>query len=349
MKENTCVSFAHYYQPNASVQFAYSVDWIAVKEKNHSILLVGKKGLYCKPFDVAGNACWESSSLREWLNTEWVTRAFSHGLECLLVPVNSSAPLDVKSLLPYHKPDDGFRPKSTAEDYVFLLSANEITDLLSPSMISTEPHWIADRTVIESNHTVKYWTRPVENSDVNVIDEAGNAVFCSPDTDHVFVRPAVWIDNFFIQRCYMDAISLWKRQVDNVRCNAFNYEEFRKAATAAFDVLYLYSKWVDTIVSVPKLVTEMIILIAKYSELHIKDETPEHLLSVNAAESLCNQSTHWNTIYNQSPAPGQPGAMKNGFIMRGLDGDSIVVDATTFDMMNPMDKVELSRKGFFTL
>lgn len=46
MKENTCVSFAHYYQPNASVQFAYSVDWIAVKEKNHSILLVGKNGLY---------------------------------------------------------------------------------------------------------------------------------------------------------------------------------------------------------------------------------------------------------------------------------------------------------------
>ena len=163
---------------------------------------------------------------------------------------------------------------------------------------------------------------------MNVIDEAGSAVFCSPDTDHVFVRPAVWIDNFYIQRCYMDAISLWKKQVDDVRRNAFNYEEFRKAATAAFEVLYLYSKWVDKIVSVPKLVTEMFILIAKYSELHIKDETPEHLLSINAAESLCDQSTHWNTIYNRFPECTSHSVIEHIVHIDGVTGSSPVATTT---------------------
>lgn len=344
------VSFGHYYQPDARIQFAYDVDWIALCEKNHAVLLLSKNGLYCKPFDENGDSNWGTSSLREWLNTVWVEKCFSHGLECLLIPVDSKSPMEVRSLLPYEKPVDGFRFKSVDEDYVFLLSETEVTELLDSQTSRMEPHWMADRSVIDSIHNAKWWIRPTGvSSDNNIIDEEGKSSFNSPDADGVFVRPAVWVDNIYIQRCFMDALKLWEKQIDSVKNNAFNYEKFKEAASAAYSVLYLYSKWADKVVTYPKLVTEVIILIAKYSEIHITDETPEHLLSLHAANALCKQSIHWNTIYKHHPSPGQPGALKNGFIMQGLEGASIVVDASTFDMLNPMDKQQLSNDGYFTL
>lgn len=348
--KKTEVSFAHYYQPDARVQFAYNVEWIALCEKNRAVLLISKNGLYCKPFDENGNRNWETSSLRKWLNSDWVGKCFSHWLECLLIPVSSKSPLNVRSLLPYEKPVDGFRSKSADEDYVFLLSESEVTELLDSQTARMVPHWMADRSVIDSIHNAKWWIRSTGVSGGNnIIDEEGKSSFISPDADGVFVRPAVWVDNFYIQRCFMDAVKLWEKQIDSVKKNAFNYEMFKEAASAAYSVLYLYSNWADKVVSYPKLVTELIILIAKYSEMHITDETSEHILSLNAADALCEQSIHWNTIYKHHPSPGQPGALKNGFIMQGLHGESIVVDASTFDMLNPMDKQQLSNDGYFTL
>ena len=97
------------------------------------------------------------------------------------------------------------------------------------------------------------------------------------------------------------------------------------------------------------MVVALIILISKFSEVYLSNENDHHRLAINAAESFCSQSIHWNTIYKSHPQPGQPGALKNGFVMSDLSGDFIVVDSRTFDVEHPLDKIELANKGYFTL
>ena len=111
----------------------------------------------------------------------------------------------------------------------------------------------------------------------------------------------------------------------------------------------MYSRWTDHVISYPKLVMELVVLIARFSEIGFEKETVEHRLALIAAERLCGESVHWTTIYRRNPGPGQAGSLKNGFVMYDLAGQTIVVDADTFDMMHPFDVRRLVREGYYIL
>lgn len=349
MRKGSLVSFGHYWQPESKIKFAYDVEWIALKEKSNAMLLLSREGIYCKPFDTNGKSIWRDSSLRTWLNEDWIQNCFGNGDESLIVPAPADDPLRVKDLVPYSMPNEGFRTKSEDEDYVFLLNEDELDELLTDRDFFLSPHWMAVRTAEERPETVKWWIRNDDDINCFCIDENGNYTECNPDSDMVFVRPAIWIDNFYIERLHRETVTEWKTNLRNVRKNQFDYEEFCGAASKAFSILYLYSNWIDTVISCPKIVIELMMLIAKYSETHLDDECDEHLLAMNAAASLCSQSLDWKTIYKNNPKPGQPGALKNGFIMKNLNGEVIVVDGRTFDMKNPLDKRHLAEEGYYTM
>ena len=343
------ISFAHYWQPDEEQQWAYDIEWKAIKSINGAVLLVSKEGLYCKPLDIRGGENWKDSSLRKWLNEEWIQNSFRYGHENLVVPVSSDTPLEVPSLVPYSMPKEGFREKREGEDYVFLLSVEEIKELLPESSYCLEPHWIADRSSIKNPHFVKWWTRTEKSTDNNCISEAGLDMHCDPDAENVFVRPALWLDNFYIKRLHMDAVREWEWLVRDVKDNKFDFSAFKHAAVSAHGILYLYSGWVDDVISCPKFLMELAMLIARFSEIHLDNETEDHQLALIIADRLCNESIHWTTIYQHNPGPGQPGSLKNGFILRNLEGEVIILDATTFDIEHPFDKEKLVEEGYFIL
>lgn len=351
IKTRSVVSFAHYYQPDTGVQFGYDIDWLAITEKNRAVLLVSRYGLYCKPLSSDGNTSWSQSTLRKWLNEEWIEQSFfKYGNGVLVVPTPTDNPLNVRSLLPYKKTvGNGLRAKGENEDYVFLLSAEE-ANILSEGHLGMEAHWVADKTQLDSWHNVKWWTRPSADKDTNCIDENGEEIFCSPEvSDCVFVRPAMWLDNYYIQRNVMDVTESWRRMLSSAQHNKFDYELFKLTAAQTYTILHLYYNHAKLFVAYPKIIVQMIILIAKYSEIHMSSETTEHQLSMNAANSFCAQSIEWTTIYRRDPANGHLGGFGKAFVMNDLSGQGIVVDADTFDMDHPLDMQKLANDGCFTL
>lgn len=267
----------------------------------------------------------------------------------MVVPVPSETPLEVPSLVPYSMPEEGFREKREYEDYVFLLSVEEIKELLPEDYHCLEPFWMADRSSIQNPHCVKWWARAENGTDNNCISEAGIEMHCDADADNVFVRPALWLDNFYIKRLHMDAVQKWKKLVRNAKENRFDFSAFKHAAASAYGILHLYSGWVDDAVSCSKLVMELVVQIARFSEVHLDKETEDHRLALIIADRLCDESIHWTTIYRHNSGPGQPGSLKDGFIMRNLEGEVIIIDAATFDIDHPYDKEKLVKEGYFIL
>ena len=122
------VSFAHYYQPDTEVESSYDIEWVVLTQKGGAVLLASRYAMYCKPFSSDGSTTWEQSTLRKWLNDEWIDKSFvKYGNGFMVVPTPAADPLNVRSLLPYRKvADDGLRVKTDDEDYVFLLSQSEV-------------------------------------------------------------------------------------------------------------------------------------------------------------------------------------------------------------------------------
>ena len=341
------VSFAHYYQPDSRVQFAHDIEWVAVRESEGAVLLVSKTGIYCRPLDDKGKTEWKDSSLREWLNSEFLQNSFCHGDETMLIPVPSETPLQVGSLMPYQLPvENELRHKGADQDYVFILNEDEIGILPDEGHILI-PNWLALREIDKEDRPehVKWWLRPGKKH--NCVETDGSLSLCEPDSDNVFVRPAVWLDNICIQRVIEDTASGWEKLVTDAENDSFDYDYFRHVASKTFDILYWYSDYTYSAKHYPSTILRMISTFSRFYETSLSDETDLHMLAQNAASSFRFQSKEWIHVYRQLPKG--LGGYRDAFIMPDIYGGTIVVDPNTFDLEHPMDKAKLAREGCFTM
>ena len=81
------VSFGQYPQKGDAPE---PIRWLVGGEKQQekksgSLLLVSLDALDCKPFDESGSTDWKTSSLRRWLNGEFLERAFTPAQQSLLM------------------------------------------------------------------------------------------------------------------------------------------------------------------------------------------------------------------------------------------------------------------------
>ena len=99
------------------------ITWTVLRADKGKALIVSKYGLDLQPFNESGEeALWEDCSLRQWLNEEFYTEAFSKEEQEMIqkttVPAEDSYWADI---------DGG----NDTEDYVFLLSASETLKYMS--------------------------------------------------------------------------------------------------------------------------------------------------------------------------------------------------------------------------
>lgn len=88
------------------------IEWIVLKEEEHSSLCISKYLLDCKPYhDFPENVTWQDCTLRGWLNHEFLESAFS-------------AEEREKIILSTVK-----NPAGNTQDYIFLLSTDEVEEL----------------------------------------------------------------------------------------------------------------------------------------------------------------------------------------------------------------------------
>lgn len=116
------VFFGSYEQDNDTSNGAEDIEWLVLTVEDGKALVISKYALDCKPYNTDRDVTWdtdvtwESCSLREWLNSNFINVAFSDDEKELIPTVTVYADKNPES-----SRDSG----NATQDQVFLLSISE--------------------------------------------------------------------------------------------------------------------------------------------------------------------------------------------------------------------------------
>ncbi len=200
------VSFGRYEQDNDLTNGPEEIEWFVLDydEKEHKALLLSKYCLDEKPYNTEKkDITWEKSTIREWLNSEFLQSAFSAEERdaILITDVDNSMSQGYKSW----KLNGG----NNTQDQVFLLSyaeANLYLNVTFDGEDNAKAH--AYETVYafaqnrspdkyNSETAVGFWwlRSPGDKQQCEaLVNSYGKLDFLYADYDDVSVRPALWIN-----------------------------------------------------------------------------------------------------------------------------------------------------------
>lgn len=186
------VFFGAYEQDNNTSNGKEKIEWLVLEVKEGKALVISKDALDCKQYNTSDtDITWETCTLREWLNNDFINAAFSEEEGAVIPTVTVSAD---------NNPDYGTNPGNATQDRVFLLSITEANKYFSSdSERQCEP---TDYAVANGAYSINgnccWWLRsPGDIQDsaacvsyFGVVYEFGDFVY----NGIYAVRPALWID-----------------------------------------------------------------------------------------------------------------------------------------------------------
>ena len=190
------IKYGKYEQDNDSSNGIEDIEWIILAKDDNKMLVISDKAIDCKPYNTSSaNITWETCSLRNWLNNDFINSEFSATEKTMISSVKVSADKN-----PDYDTDAG----NDTEDKVFLLSIEEANRYFKydseRQCVSTEYAKAngAYTYEIDGASNCFWWLRSqggysnksasVVNSD-GTVSKYGNAV----DDNRDCVRPAMWI------------------------------------------------------------------------------------------------------------------------------------------------------------
>ena len=184
------VRFGSYEQDGNASNGQELVEWRVLERQGSQLLLVSEYALNCESYnETSSKVTWEKSTIRAWLNGEFLSIVFSEG-EQGYIKTNT---------VPAHKnPRYYTNPGSATEDRVFLLSIEEVEKYFKTD---------EDRKCKPTQYAVKqgvngdncwWWLRsPGSLSNLAAIVSFNGSVSSSGvgvPSSRGAVRPALWID-----------------------------------------------------------------------------------------------------------------------------------------------------------
>ena len=194
--EKKIITFGTYRQHMEGGSFSNektAIEWIVLAEENGRKLLLSRYVLDCQPYHTAAeDVTWENSSLRKWLNEDFLNTSFSPEEQAAIQAVSVSA-----------DPNSNYEsdPGSDTTDQVFLLSMEEAEKyLVTDDDRKCEPTDYAEYMGVFPDAYFKgcYWwlrtpgsknDRAVDIDCTGAVDSNGYGVSNSDNG----VRPAIWI------------------------------------------------------------------------------------------------------------------------------------------------------------
>lgn len=188
------VFFGAYEQDNNTSNGKEEIEWLVLDKKDGKILVISKYILDCEKYQNDWNVyyhstnTWDNSSLRTWLNEDFINEAFSSTEKSRIPTVTVSAEKNPSSYSDY------VSAKET-QDKIFLLSYTE-----------AEKYFSSDdaRECVRTNYATKkssldYWWLRTEgffsDSPVTVSSSGQILTKLGRDANSIEgVRPAMWID-----------------------------------------------------------------------------------------------------------------------------------------------------------
>ncbi len=189
--------FGSYYQENSSEKTP--IEWLVLKKTDSKVLLLSRYGLDCKQYHHE-YACmtWEKSDLRNWLNGEFLSNAFTASEQEKIVTTKIEND---------NNPKYGTSGGNSTEDRVFCLSLAEAECLFNdntprkcvPTPYAVEKGVEGDsRELIEGRACCYWWLRSPGKHQIYVsfvfadgaLGPGGSIV----NGDINAVRPALWVN-----------------------------------------------------------------------------------------------------------------------------------------------------------
>lgn len=212
IKVGSCIKFGMYEQDNDTTNGKEYIDWLVLEVKDGKAFVISKQLLDRQPYHTDSVAVtWETCSLRNWLNNEFLNNAFTAEEQEMIPAKKVSADKN-----PEHKTDPG----KVTSDKVFLLSfdqaiqyismlgedctATDYVTALNDYLKVTPNFWL--RTPGETQESAMYFGSRSsylyyeayisgefdDIGNVSLYDVIGND--SRVGNDSMPVRPAMWID-----------------------------------------------------------------------------------------------------------------------------------------------------------
>lgn len=173
-----------------------ALEWLVIGEKDDRLLLITKDCIEALPYNnERKKVTWESCDLREWLNGDFIEKAFSEEERKIIVSTELENP-DNK------RPDGAIGGKNTT-DRAFLLSHDEVIKYFPDGFnIYTEPSPSAEKEIaeyeIDGREIWWWWTRsPGLGQDMATVVNGvtfGIGDDGLPVNEKCGVRPAIWVN-----------------------------------------------------------------------------------------------------------------------------------------------------------
>lgn len=187
------ITFGAYEQDGNASNRKEPIEWVVLDKADNKVLVLSTKALDCKPYNDRDVGCtWKTCSLREWLNDEFYKTAF---------PSEDQERIVLTDVAAHENPDFSTNPGMNTDDYIFLLSVDEVNQYLpydvdrmcSPTEYAKEHGGFEKKSL----GTCWWWLRtPGEtssdacsvNSDGTIDTDDGTV-----NSDKGCVRPAMWV------------------------------------------------------------------------------------------------------------------------------------------------------------
>ncbi len=124
------VTFGHYEQDNDTANGKEAIEWLVLDKKDGSALVISRYGLdWQEYYDGSKAATWENSTLRTWLNDDFLEEAFSSSERKAILTTEVSTP---------NNPNFRTYGGNDTKDNIFLLSLQEMEQYFSLSSSWTD-------------------------------------------------------------------------------------------------------------------------------------------------------------------------------------------------------------------
>ena len=135
LQQGTLVKFGHYPQKRSDDP----IMWLVLSSENGTAVLISQDCLDSLPYhNTQENVDWEHCDLRRWLNSDFLSKAFTSGEQSILLDYESVAHEN-----PKYNTDSG----RDVTDTVTILSAEEATDPVSMYSDSLRRSWVTPYSV----------------------------------------------------------------------------------------------------------------------------------------------------------------------------------------------------------
>lgn len=192
VKVGNYVKFGVYEQDNDNSNGKEKIEWLVLDVKDGKALLISKYALDFMPYNESRtDVTWESSTLRNWLNNDFINSSFSVDEKAMISKVTVSADKN---------PKYSTNPGNATEDKVFLLSITEANKYFSSNkaMVCNPTSYASKKINVSPLYSRGWWLRSPASGQLKAayvypggsINNEGDYV----NANIFAIRPAMWID-----------------------------------------------------------------------------------------------------------------------------------------------------------